>query len=131
MTDCFYWEANPFCPLLEKGSTKFCRKSEVGSLFPIKNALGNWRTKKCRTIRQTQDTTPHTPSQVKHGEKKNWVWTLKYANSTVCQSVWRPLCPIITCCRNIRSRVLNLFAISYHLGTPYCQRVPLFPEQLI
>jgi len=25
----------------------------------------------------------------------------------------------------------NLFTISYHLGTPYCQRVPLLPEQLI
>jgi len=27
--------------------------------------------------------------------------------------------------------VPNLFMSSYHLGTPYCQRVPLFPEQLI
>jgi len=25
----------------------------------------------------------------------------------------------------------NLFTISYHLGTPYCQRVPLLPEKLI
>ena len=27
--------------------------------------------------------------------------------------------------------VPNLLTISYHLGTPYCQRVPLLPEQLI
>jgi len=27
--------------------------------------------------------------------------------------------------------ILKLFTISYHLGTPYCQRVPLLPEQLI
>jgi len=25
----------------------------------------------------------------------------------------------------------NLFTISYHLDTPYCQRVPILPEQLI
>jgi len=27
--------------------------------------------------------------------------------------------------------VPNLSTITYHLGTPYCQRVPLLPEQLI
>jgi len=31
------------------------------------------------------------------------------------------------CCK---SGVPNLFTTSYHLGTPYCQHVPLLPEQL-
>jgi len=30
-----------------------------------------------------------------------------------------------------KAGIPNLFTISYHLGTPYCQRVPLLPEQLI
>jgi len=38
---------------------------------------------------------------------------------------------LLDCYEAFAAGLLNLFTISYHLGTPYCQRVPLLPEQLI
>jgi len=62
--------------------------------------------------------------------RNNVAWKVAYLRHLVVSTTAIPT-RNFTAADSFSSGVPSLFTISYHLGTPYRQRLPLLPEQLI
>ena len=135
---------NLFCKSARKPLDARSARSAVGFLQPILqlSKTSSRPTLRLRflycisTLRMCTNTAQHVQSKPSSNfALRRWLPTKAFYKTFAhirsgyrCHLIFERL---INAVDNRKPGVLNLFATLYHLGSPYCQCVPLLPEQLI